>query len=71
MGAEFTVIKHIAIILTAPFLVILAGVMIGLMKWLRHDELVGVHERNIVLQEEEKRREELEKTAAAGAGDNV
>lgn len=63
VGAQFTVIKYIAIILSAPFLVILTGVMVGLMKWLRHDELVGLHAKNIALQEEEKRQEELEKTA--------
>lgn len=68
-GAEFTVIKYIAIIISAPFLVILTGTMVGLFKWLRHDEVAGLHARNIARQEEERRQEFLENEAVgSGAG---
>lgn len=36
-GSDFTAIKELSIIISAPFLVILCGVEIGLAKWLRND----------------------------------
>lgn len=53
VGAEFTAIKQIAIIISAPFLFILSGTAVGLLKWLRQDEFSGVHKRNIELQRKE------------------
>lgn len=58
-GAEFTAIKNIAIIISAPFLIILAGTMIGLLKWLKHDDRIGLHAQIIALQEAEEREEVL------------
>lgn len=66
-GAEFTAIKYIAIIISAPFLVILMGTMLGLLKWLKQDEIAGVHARNIALQEEEKRQEAMGKASVASS----
>ncbi len=66
VGAEFTAIKQIAIIISAPFLVILAGVAIGLFKWLKQDERAGLHAENIALQEEELKKEMQEKELAKG-----
>ena len=66
-GAEFTAIKYIAIIISAPFLVILMGTMLGLLKWLKQDEIAGVHARNIALQEEEKRQEVMGKASVASS----
>ena len=59
VGAEFTAIKNIAIIISAPFLIILAGTMIGLLKWLQHDDRIGLHAKIIAQQEEEMRAEAL------------
>lgn len=59
-GAQFTAIKNIAIIISAPFLVILAGTMIGLLKWLKHDDRIGLHAQIIALQEAEERAEILQ-----------
>lgn len=59
-GAQFTAIKNIAIIISAPFLVILAGTMIGLLKWLKHDDRIGLHAQIIGLQEAEERAEILQ-----------
>lgn len=56
-GAGFTPIKYLAIIISAPFLVIVVGMEIGLFKWLKHDSLSGLHAKNIALQEEEQRIE--------------
>lgn len=63
VGAEFTAIKEIAIIISAPFLIILVFVTFGLLKWLKHDEIIGLHKKNIELQEEEIRQAELAKSA--------
>lgn len=59
VGASFTAIKQIAIILSAPFLVILVGTQIGLMRWLKHDDRIGLHAKIIAQQEEEERQEAL------------
>lgn len=40
-------------IISAPFMVILVGVEIGLFKWLKHDSRSGLHAKNIALQEKE------------------
>ena len=61
VGAEFTAIKNIAIIISAPFLIILAGTMIGLLKWLKHDERSGLHAEILAIQEAEEKQEELAK----------
>lgn len=53
VGAEFTAIKQIAIIISAPFLIILAGVTVGLFRWLRHDWKTGALKENLALQEAE------------------
>lgn len=52
-GAGFDPIKQVAIIISAPFMVILVGVEIGLFKWLKHDSRSGLHAQNIALQEKE------------------
>lgn len=57
VGAGFTPIKQIAIIFSAPFLIILLGVMFGLFKWLKIDSQNGVHARNLKIQEEEQAAE--------------
>ena len=67
VGAEFTAIKQIAIIISAPFLVILAFVTVGLFKWLGHDWVTGALDENLALQAEEKKAEMLAKDAEAGA----
>ena len=67
VGAEFTAIKQIAIIISAPFLVILAFVTVGLFKWLKHDWVTGALDENLALQAEEKKAEMLAKDAEAGA----
>lgn len=36
-GSDFTAIKELSIIISAPFLLILCGIEIGLAKWLRND----------------------------------
>ena len=64
VGAEFTAIKQIAIIISAPFLVILSFVAINLFKWLKQDDRAGIHAANIALQEEELRQKEHEAKAA-------
>lgn len=65
-GAQFTAIKNIAIIISAPFLIILAGTMVGLMRWLKHDERIGLHAEIMAIQEAEQRQEELEKSEEHG-----
>lgn len=57
VGAQFTAIKNIAIIISAPFLIILVGTMIGLMRWLKHDDRIGLHAKIIAIQEAEDRDE--------------
>lgn len=52
-GAGFDPIKQVAIIISAPFMVILVGMEIGLFKWLKHDGRSGLHAKNIELQEKE------------------
>ena len=59
VGAEFTAIKNIAIIISAPFLIILAGTILGLLKWLRHDDRIGLHAKIVAQQEAEMRAEAL------------
>ena len=56
-GAGFTPIKQVAIIISAPFMLILIGVEVGLFKWLRHDSLSGVHAENLALQQKEIQEE--------------
>lgn len=53
-GSGFDAIKQVAIIISAPFMLILVGVEIGLFRWLRYDSQSGLHEKNIALQEKEK-----------------
>ena len=67
VGAEFTAIKQIAIIISAPFLIILAFVTVGLFKWLKHDWVTGALDENLALQAEEQKAEMLAKDAEAGA----
>lgn len=57
VGASFTAIKNIAIIISAPFLVILAGTMFGLLKWLKHDDRIGLHAEIIEVMEAEEREQ--------------
>lgn len=52
-GSGFDAIKQVAIIISAPFMVILVGVEIGLFRWLRQDSRSGLHAKNIELQEQE------------------
>lgn len=52
-GSGFDAIKQVAIIISAPFMVILVGMQIGLFKWLKHDSRSGLHAKNIELQEKE------------------
>lgn len=52
-GAGFTPIKYLAIIISVPFLIIVIGMEVGLFKWLKHDARIGLHAKNIALQEEE------------------
>lgn len=58
VGASFDAIKYLSIIISAPFLIIVVGMEIGLFKWLKEDSRNGVHARNIALQEEELEQEE-------------
>lgn len=55
-GSGFDAIKQLAIIISAPFLVIVIGMEIGLFKWLKHDRRSGLHKENIVLQEQEDKK---------------
>ncbi len=59
-GSGFDAIKKIAILISIPFVPILVGMAIGLLKWLHHDEKSGLIKRNIELQEKEM-QEEFEK----------
>lgn len=56
-GAGFTPIKYVAIIISVPFVIIIIGMEIGLLKWLKHDSRSGLHAKNIELQEVEKKEE--------------
>ena len=58
VGASFDSIKYLSIIISAPFLIIIIGMEVGLFKWLKEDSRNGVHARNIAIQEEELEREE-------------
>ena len=60
-GSGFDAIKQLAIIISAPFLIIVIGMEIGLFKWLKHDRRSGLHAKNIELQEKEE-KEEFEMT---------
>lgn len=53
-GTAFDAIKYIAILISIPFLIIMVGVAIGLTRWLKQDNLNGLHEENIALQEKER-----------------
>lgn len=57
VGADFSSIKYLSIIISAPFLVIIVGMEIGLFKWLKQDDRNGLHAKNIALQEKEKEEE--------------
>lgn len=70
VGADFTAIKNIAIIISAPFLIILVGTMLGLLKWLRHDDRIGLHAEIIALHEAEQRQEELSGDSEAAEEQN-
>lgn len=65
VGAGFDPIKQVAIIISAPFLVILVGVEIGLFKWLKHDDRSGLHAEIIAIHEAEKKADFEAKEAAA------
>lgn len=52
-GTGFDAIKYLAIIISTPFLIVVAGMEIGLFKWLKHDARLGLHKKNIELQEKE------------------
>ena len=52
-GSGFDAIKQVAIIVSVPFIVIIAGMALGLFKWLKEDSLNGVHDRNLEIQREE------------------
>lgn len=56
-GSSFDAIKQVAIIISAPFMIILVGMELGLVKWLRYDCRSGLHARNIALQEKEAAEE--------------
>lgn len=56
-GSGFNPIKQLAIIISVPFLIIMIGIEIGLLKWLKHDSRSGLHARNIELQEKEIKEE--------------
>ncbi len=58
-GTSFDAIKYLAIIISVPFAVIVVGIEIGLLKWLKHDDAIGLHAKNIALQEQE-RKESME-----------
>ncbi|MGL4347746.1 MAG: BCCT family transporter [Chitinophagaceae bacterium] len=53
----FDAIKQVSVIISIPFAGIVIGMAIGLFKWLRQDELSGLHKRNIELQEKEQKEE--------------
>jgi len=53
-GSGFDAIKKLSIIISAPFIIIVIGMEIGLFKWLKQDAQAGVHAVNIALQEKEK-----------------
>ena len=63
VGASFDSIKYIAIIISAPFLLIIVGMMIGLFRWLKEDERSGLHAEIIAIKEAEDRGETLEEAA--------
>ena len=63
VGASFDSIKYIAIIISAPFLLILAGMMLGLLKWLKEDERSGLHAEIIAIKEAEDREGTIEENA--------
>jgi len=56
-GSGFDAIKQLAIIISVLFLVIVIGMEIGLLKWLRYDSRSGLHAMNIELQEKEMKEE--------------
>ncbi len=66
VGAKFDAIKNIAIIISAPFLLIIIGVMIGLLKWLKHDDRIGLHAQIVAIKEGEERDAALEEDAEKG-----
>ncbi|MFV0518539.1 MAG: BCCT family transporter [Aminipila sp.] len=56
-GSGFDPIKQLAIIISVPFVIIVIGIEIGLLKWLKHDSRSGLHTKNIELQEKEYREQ--------------
>lgn len=50
-GSGFDAIKQLAIIISAPFMVILVGVEIGLFRWLKQDSRSELYEKNMEVQE--------------------
>lgn len=56
-GSGFDAIKNLAIIISAPFIIIMIAMEIGLFKWLKHDSRSGLHAKNIELQEKEAQAE--------------
>lgn len=59
-GSKFDAIKQLAILISIPFVVIVVGMEIGLLKWLKQDSLSGLHDENIALQEKERLEEKNE-----------
>ncbi len=63
-GSGFDAIKQLAIIISVPFVVIVVGIEVGLLKWLKHDSRSGLHAENIELQEKELQEFELQEKEA-------
>ncbi|MCI5698150.1 MAG: BCCT family transporter [Clostridiales bacterium] len=59
-GSKFDAIKQLAILISIPFVVIVVGMEIGLLRWLKQDSLSGLHDENIALQEKERLEEKNE-----------
>lgn len=66
-GSGFDAIKQVAILISAPFMVILIGVEVGLLKWLKADDISGVHAENIAIREAEIKADYEAKLAAETA----
>lgn len=54
-GSGFDAIKQLAIIISVPFLIIVVGMEVGLLRWLKGDRRAGLHVKNIELQETEEK----------------
>lgn len=70
-GSGFDAIKQVAILISAPFMVILIGVEIGLFKWLKADDISGLHAENIAIREAEVKADFEAKLAAEAAAPAV